>query len=156
MALKYDVIGKINFGSEVNDILKLNGIKDIEGFKNPSEDNIEDLDCLDNIEVASRIIIDGIENKKTIGILVDCDADGYTSASVIYDYITRISNKTNIPKVFIHNGKQHGLSDKEVFKLAQDIFDDIQSIDVEELSSEYKKVFSKIKKSILSILELGN
>ena len=44
MALKYDVIGKINFGSEVNDILKLNGIKDIEGFKNPSEDNIEDLD----------------------------------------------------------------------------------------------------------------
>ena len=47
-------------------------------------------------------------------------------------------------------------SDKEVFKLAQDIFDDIQSIDVEELSSEYKKVFSKIKKSILSILELRN
>ena len=47
-------------------------------------------------------------------------------------------------------------SDKEVFKLAQDIFDDIQSVDVEELSSEYKKVFSKIKKSILSILELGN
>ena len=116
MALKYDVIGKINFGSEVNDILKLNGIKDIEGFKNPSEDNVEDLDCLDNIEAASRVIIDSIENKKTIGILVDCDADGYTSASVIYDYITRISNKTNIPKVFIHNGKQHGLSDKEVFK----------------------------------------
>ena len=78
MALKYDVIGKINFGSEVNDILKLNGIKDIEGFKNPSEDNVEDLDCLDNIEAASRIIIDGIENKKTIGILVDCDEDGYT------------------------------------------------------------------------------
>ena len=47
-------------------------------------------------------------------------------------------------------------SDKEVFKLAQDIFDDIQSIDVEELSNEYQKVFSKIKKSILSILELGN
>ena len=65
MALKYDVIGKINFGSEVNDILKLNGIKDIEGFKNPSEDNVEDLDCLDNIEAASRVIIDRIENKKT-------------------------------------------------------------------------------------------
>ena len=47
-------------------------------------------------------------------------------------------------------------SDKEVFKLAQDIFDDIQSIDVEELSKKKKKVFSKIKKSILSILELGN
>ena len=116
MALKYDVIGKINFGSEVNDILKLNGIKDIEGFKNPSEDNIEDLDCLDNIEVASRIIIDSIENKKTIGILVDCDADGYTSSSVMYDYIVRISNKQVIPKIFIHKGKQHGLSDKEVFE----------------------------------------
>ena len=116
MALKYDVIGKINFGSEVNDILKLNGIKDIEGFKQPSINNIEDLDCLDNIEAASRIIIDSIENKKTIGILVDCDADGYTSSSVMYDYIVRISNKEVIPKVFIHNGKQHGLSDKEVFK----------------------------------------
>lgn len=116
MALKYDVIGKINFGSEVNDILKLNGIKDIEGFKNPSEDNVEDLDCLDNIEAASRVIIDSIENKKTIGILVDCDADGYTSSSVMYDYIVRISNKQVIPKVFIHKGKQHGLSDKEVFE----------------------------------------
>ena len=116
MALKYDVIGKINFGSEVNDILKLNGIKDIEGFKNPSENNIEDLDCLDNIKNAASTILQCVENRKLIGILIDCDADGYTSASVIYDYIVRISNNELIPKVFIHNGKQHGLSDEEIFK----------------------------------------
>lgn len=116
MALKYDVIGKINFGSEVNDILKLNGIKDIEGFKNPSENNIEDLDCLDNIENAASTILQCVENRKLIGILIDCDADGYTSASVIYDYIVRISNNELIPKVFIHNGKQHGLSDEEIFE----------------------------------------
>lgn len=116
MALKYDVIGKINFGSEVNDILKLNGIKDIEGFKHPSINNIEDLECLENIETASRTILECIENKMSIGILVDCDADGYTSSSVMHDYIVRISNKQVIPKVFIHKGKQHGLSDKEVFE----------------------------------------
>ena len=116
MALKYDIIGKINFGSEVNDILKLNGIKDIEGFKNPSENNIEDLDCLDNIENAASTILQCVENRKLIGILIDCDADGYTSASVIYDYIVRISNNKLIPEVFIHNGKQHGLSDEEIFK----------------------------------------
>lgn len=116
MAIKYDIIGKINFGSEVKDILRLNGIKNIDDFINPSEKNVEDLWCLNNLDVAAKTILEHIINNKEIGILVDCDADGYTSASIMYDYIVRISNNNLIPKYFIHNGKQHGLDDKEVFK----------------------------------------
>lgn len=116
MTLKYDVIGKINFGSEVRDILKLNGIKDIDDFINPSEKNVEELWKLHNLDVAAKTILENIINKKSIGILVDCDADGYTSASIMYDYIVRVSNNNLIPKYFIHNGKQHGLDDKEVFE----------------------------------------
>lgn len=116
MALKYDIIGKINFGSEVNDILKLNGIKDIDNFINPSEKNVEELSCLNNLDVAAKTILEHIINNTKIGILVDCDADGYTSASIMYDYIVRISNYNLTPKYFIHNGKQHGLDDKEIFE----------------------------------------
>ena len=75
----------------------------------------------------------------------------------VEDYMEKMKKKScscNLKESAIE--EESFKSDKEVFKLAQDIFDDIQSIDVEELSSEYKKVFSKIKKSILSILELGN
>lgn len=116
MSLKYEVIGNINFGSEVKDILKLNGIKDIDGFINPSEKNVEELWCLHNLDVAAKTILEHIINNTKIGILVDCDADGYTSASIMYDYIVRISNSNLTPKYFIHNGKQHGLDDKEIFE----------------------------------------
>lgn len=95
-----------------------------------------------------------------VGLIVMCKPASKLMKDVktsVEDYMEKMKKKS-----FTCNSKGNAIeeesfkSDKEVFKLAQDIFDDIQSIDVEELSSEYKKVFSKIKKSILSILELGN
>ena len=95
-----------------------------------------------------------------VGLIVMCKPASKLMKNVktsVEDYMEKMKKKS-----CTCNSKGNAIeeesfkSDKEVFKLAQDIFDDIQSIDVEELSSEYKKVFSKIKKSILSILELGN
>ena len=45
--------------------------------------------------------------------------------------------------------------DNEVIDIAREMFEDIQSIDMNELSSNYKKILSKIKKSVLAILELN-
>lgn len=43
-------------------------------------------------------------------LIIDCDADGYCSSTIIYQYIKKICPKVNI-EYKIHNKKQHGLED---------------------------------------------
>lgn len=115
MSFRHELIGKINFGTEVNDILRLNGIENTYKFICPSEEDVEDLSVLDNIETAADIIIENCYQCNNIGILVDCDADGYTSAAMLYSFLKRLFEVTPFTS-YIHSGKQHGLSDREVFE----------------------------------------
>lgn len=110
MSFKYDVLGKVRFGSELEDILKLKGIKDIDSFLNPTIKNTESELLFDNIEKARDVFVNHIKNKSIIDLLVDCDVDGFTSASNIYQYIKRINSNIEI-RCFIHKGKIHGLSE---------------------------------------------
>lgn len=110
MSFKYDVLGHVRFGNELEDILKLKGIKDINSFLNPTIKNTESELLFDNIEKARDVFVKHIENKSVIDLLVDCDVDGFTSASNIYQYIKRINPNIEI-RCFIHKGKIHGLSE---------------------------------------------
>ena len=110
MSFKYDVLGKVRFGFELEDILKLKGIEDINSFLNPTVKNTESELLFDNIEKARDVFVKHIENKSVIDLLVDCDVDGFTSASNIYRYIKRINSNIEI-RCFIHKGKIHGLSE---------------------------------------------
>lgn len=110
MSFKYDVLGKVRFGNELEDILKLKGIKDIDSFLNPTIKNTESELLFDNIEKARDVFIKHISNKDVIDLLVDCDVDGFTSASNIYQYIKRLNPGIEV-RCFIHKGKIHGLSE---------------------------------------------
>ena len=110
MSFKYDVLGKVRFGFELEDILKLKGIEDINSFLNPTIKNTESELLFDNIEKARDVFVKHIEDKSIIDVLVDCDVDGFTSASNIYQYIKRINPNIEI-RCFIHRGKIHGLSE---------------------------------------------
>lgn len=110
MGFKIDVLGKVRFGNELEDILKLKGITDINSFLNPTINNTESELQFDNIETARDILINHISNNSVIDLLVDCDCDGYTSAANIYQYIKRIKPSIEI-RCFIHKGKVHGLKD---------------------------------------------
>jgi single-stranded-DNA-specific exonuclease len=110
LSFKYDVLGKVRFGNELEDILKLKGIKDIDSFLNPTIKNTESELLFDNIEKARDLFIKHISNKDVIDLLVDCDVDGFTSASNIYQYIKRLSPDIEV-RCFIHKGKTHGLSE---------------------------------------------
>ena len=110
MSFKYDVLGHVRFGNELEDILKLKGIKDIDSFLNPTIKNIESELLFDNIEKARDVFVKHINNKDVIDLLVDCDVDGFTSASDIYQYIKRLNPDIEI-RCFIHKGKIHGLSE---------------------------------------------
>lgn len=110
MSFKYDVLGHVRFGCELEDILKLKGIEDINSFLNPTIKNTESELLFDNIEKARDVFVKHIENKSIIDLLVDCDVDGFVSASDIYQYTKQINPNIEI-RCFIHKGKAHGLSE---------------------------------------------
>ena len=89
MSFKYDVLGHVRFGNELEDILKLKGIKDIDSFLNPTIKNIESELLFDDIEKARDVFVKHIENKSVIDLLVDCDVDGFTSVHIPQKQSTR-------------------------------------------------------------------
>lgn len=110
--MKYEVnkISKIrsDYGKEV---LKSRGVKDLDAFLHPTEKQLQDWHDLYDIGDA----IKGMEaalscDSPYFALVVDCDVDGFTSASILYQYIKDINSKAKID-YYIHSGKQHGLSD---------------------------------------------
>lgn len=82
---------------------------DIKKYRNLNLDTTHDFFLLENIREAIKVFNYHIEKKSNIHIVVDCDIDGYTSASSIYKYI-KLLNKDIKITYSIHTGKQHGLS----------------------------------------------
>lgn len=78
-------------------------------------DNISDWRLLDEdkMKQACTMVKDCIDNDKKIQILVDCDVDGLTSASILTNYLFMFDScwtHFNVTHI-MHEGKQHGLSD---------------------------------------------
>lgn len=110
MSFKYEVLGQVRFGNELEDILRLKGVIDIKSFLNPTVKNTESELLFNNIEKARDILVKHIEKNSKIDLVVDCDVDGNTSSAVIYQYIKRIKSSIDID-YFIHTGKLHGLKE---------------------------------------------
>ena len=108
--MNYKVLTKLNFGSEIQDVLKYYGVSNTELFLHPKESSIESPYLFKTIPIAVNCFVNHIENEDEISIVVDCDADGYTSSSVMYQYIKRLKPNINI-NTYIHNGKEHGIKD---------------------------------------------
>lgn len=135
MSFKYEVLGQVRFGNELEDILRLKGVTDIKSFLNPTVKNTESELLFNNIEKARDVLIKHIENNSKIDLVVDCDVDGNTSGAVIYQYIKNIKSSIDID-YFIHTGKLHGLKEF-VDRICQDdsslvIVPDAGTGDVEE------------------------
>ena len=85
------------------------------GVSNPEKylkaKTIEDTSKYDNIDEAKSLILSYL--KSPIYILVDCDVDGFFSASLLYLFLKRLNINAKITPM-IHNTKIHGLTDKEI------------------------------------------
>lgn len=141
--LKYNVVIPQSFyGDEIRNILNFYGVKNIDSFLKPTIDDsvIEDPLLFDNIENACNVILDGVKNKKHFALVVDCDADGFTSASVMYRYLKQLDSEVEITPYF-HKGKVHGLQEhyKEIAKTDYDIVlcPDSASSDMQEAEYLY-------------------
>lgn len=96
----------------IRTIMENRGVEDYKTYMNLDDSCLNSPWELDNMEDAVRLLNKHIWNKSIISILVDCDVDGFTSASMMFQYLKAIGYFGKI-NVLHHSGKEHGLS-KEI------------------------------------------
>lgn len=81
-------------------------------------DILEAWQDLDNIGDAVEGIKSAIDNEDDIAVIVDSDADGFTSAAIFINYLYELYPEYTKEHVhyYLHSGKQHGLSDMTELK----------------------------------------
>ena len=97
------------------------------------------------MDSTAQVFLKAIEEGKRIAVIVDCDCDGYTSSSIIINYIYDIAGAEyaeNKVHYFLHESKQHGLEDAMEWLYDIDpgliIIPDAGSNDVEQLKELYE------------------
>ena len=97
----------------IKSILNSRGISKVNDFINPKIENVEHWSTLNNISEGIELLNYHLNENHNILIVVDSDADGYTSAALTKQMIDVISDYLNLkPKVefYIHSQKVHGLT----------------------------------------------
>lgn len=112
----------------VENVLINSGIDDVDLFLEPDNSTQSTLENFTNLEEAAKQIISFIATNKNITVLVDSDADGYTSSAltinIIKDIIKSFESTSEI-NYLVHEGKFHGLTDS--------VMDNIQNIETDLL-----------------------
>ncbi len=93
------------------EILQDRGVNDIHNFMNPTKDCELSPYNLVKVEAAANRLLYHLRRDSKILFIVDCDADGYTSSSILWLYIKHIFPEAQL-EFTVHDHKQHGLDDK--------------------------------------------
>lgn len=116
--MKYQLINEIKSQySAIEQILTNRGIKhqDIQHYLNTTDADINSPYTLgeSNLKAAAVALIKTIHNNQSALIVVDCDCDGFTSSAILINYLYEIfpSWVENKLHWFLHENKEHGLSD---------------------------------------------
>ena len=93
--LEYKVIHEgVDFTKEANfldAILESNGVEDIDSFLNVNKDDIHDPFLMKNMKEGVELLHKVLElDRPHIHCICDCDSDGFTSSSVIIQFIKAI------------------------------------------------------------------
>ncbi|MDF4194869.1 MULTISPECIES: single-stranded-DNA-specific exonuclease RecJ [Bacillus amyloliquefaciens group] len=107
--MAYKLIGNNDYNfNPLSTIFKNRGIENPKSFIDVNQSSVIHFSKLDNIDKASDCLIKHLENKNKIFVQVDSDVDGYTSSSIIINYIKAIYPKADI-RYRIHEDKEHGI-----------------------------------------------
>lgn len=138
--MDYKLIGKNDYMINPNDtILKNRHIDDPHFFSKISDKAPIDPVNLKNIDRGAEVLITHCMEGSNILLVVDSDTDGYTSASILMDYISRVYPEIKIQPYF-HSGKEHGLKTVEVSdEVNLVIAPDSGSSDFEEHEALYRR-----------------
>ena len=123
----------------VDTILENRGIKDVEHFLNPREEDLLPLDSLMKIDDARQIIEKGLDNNKNFGIHWDVDTDGVSSGTIMTRYL---KNYTDRVSSYINTGKAHGLIEQDLEQFNDiDILIVVDSLDKD--TSQYEELHNR-------------
>ena len=124
--MKYQLINKPNKNfSAIQQILYNRGIAEDEilHYVNLSDQDINSPLSLGetNLKNGLMAIINTVKEDADALVIVDCDCDGYTSAALLINYLYKLfpSWVVNHLDWYMHDSKQHGLSDCIDFVLAR-------------------------------------
>ena len=114
--MKYKLYNQAQVAPLLHHILTGRGMKydDVERWYNASEEEISDWVGLGEgaMRAAVNLIAEAIEQNKSMMVIVDSDADGFTSAAIFMNYIYKINEDYGKTiEYYLHTGKQHGLQD---------------------------------------------
>ena len=120
----------------IESLLTYYGVENIKDYLNPTADALIDPTCLENIDAGYRLWKEVCERNGKICLVVDCDVDGWTSASIFYLY-----TKRHYPDIEIdyklHESKQHGLEDHIDWLEENPIYDLVVCPDSSSNDKEY-------------------
>jgi single-stranded-DNA-specific exonuclease len=100
-----------NFKSNyVDQLLKSRGVESPTAYYEPGAEHLQDPRDLENVERGANLLVGVMALGERILIVVDSDNDGFTSATIMYNYLKDLAPELEIDYV-LHEGKQHGLED---------------------------------------------
>lgn len=131
--MQYKLIGKNDYLiNPIETILHNRGIKNIEDFLNVNLKHTYHYSKLKNIDMAVKCLLKHLQNNNIIFIQIDSDFDGFSSASLLYNYIKLIYPQSNIIWE-VPEGKEHGIDiDKINDNVSLVIIPDAGSNDLEQ------------------------
>lgn len=114
---------------------------DAQKILNPSSENLQCWEGLENIYKAVELI-DKLPQNARIGLVVDCDCDGYTSSAVFYLYMQK-ARPDLVIEWYLHRGKAHGLEEHwtDLLDVPETPYDLIVLPDAGSNDGEYAKHF---------------
>lgn len=119
---------KVYSDNIIENILINSGVENIDLFLNPDDSTLTKPDNYKNLNHAAKEIIASIATNKNITVLIDSDADGFTSGSITYNVLSDIVESfeaTSNISYLTHTTKAHGLTDE--------VMENIQQIDTDLL-----------------------
>ena len=102
-------INPFNIGEITNILFNNREITDINKYVAPTKDDLLNPFDLENMQQGINLLIKHIENNSKIFIIVDSDVDGYTSASILYNYIMYLYDDCDI-EWMVHEQRSHGIN----------------------------------------------
>ena len=155
--MKYKLIKEINKEyNAIQQILTNRGINfnDIHHYLNTTDQDIYEPEAFglqNEMKSAASVLIKTILNEANALVVVDCDCDGFTASALLINYLYELFPAwvTNHLKWFIHENKEHGLSDVMTYIFQKGCFDLIIVPDAGSNDYEYHKELRECGKTVI-------
>ena len=138
--MRYNLIGDGDTRSPLTTILKNRGITDIEHYLNTTDEDVLNPLLLDNMELAVKTLFKHIQAGHRIGVQVDCDCDGYTSAAALINFLYSLVPEYTLNNIewYVHENKVHGIGD------TLELYDNCELIIIPDASSNEYNLHKKL------------